>query len=36
MWFKKSCQDFNNVIRLQGENGPQLDASLGNGFPSEC
>ncbi|KAK2461890.1 hypothetical protein APHAL10511_006353 [Amanita phalloides] len=32
MWFGKSVQDFNSFIVSQGNNGPKLIASLGNGF----
>ncbi|KAH9486904.1 hypothetical protein JR316_0000970 [Psilocybe cubensis] len=32
MWFGKSVQDFNGSISVQGKNGPQLIASIGNAF----
>ena len=35
MWFGKAIDDFNAGIESQGADGPQLVASVGNGFTSE-
>jgi len=32
MWFGKAADDFNNSIEIQGSQGPELVASLGNAF----
>jgi len=32
MWFGKAVEDFNASIEAQGQQGPQLVASTGNGF----
>lgn len=34
MWFGKAADDFNDSIVLQGSNGPQIIASVGNAFTS--
>ena len=35
MWFGKAVDDFNSSITSQGQQGPKLIASTGNGFTSE-
>ena len=35
MWFAKAVQDFNNSIAAQGQQGPNLIATIGNAFTSE-